>query len=196
MDIYAASKSDAMSRLGSLYNALEYPAPDKVLESFNMSYQFIECSTPGRLRDISPEMFERERAKAESTWLEAVNEARTMLRTELANLVDHLNDRLGVDEEGKPKKFKNSLVQNMNQFLELFTPRNIANDAELALVVEQCKAVLGGTTAEQIRDDSGLRSRLQHGFAGIREQVAGLVTTQGRRIVLDTQAAESWGDDI
>lgn len=195
MAVYAAVRAEAAQKLGDLYNPADYPPADEVLNQFSQSYQFIECGVPGRLKDINQAMFEREQQKAEKNWTEALTEAKTILRTQLAELVNHMADRLGVDEEGKPKKFKNTLVSNLDNFLKLFQCKNFADDSELAAVVDECKAIMAGTTAEKIRDDKALRACLSAGFDAIKAKMESLVTTAGRAIDLtESDAGDEWGD--
>lgn len=193
-DAYQALKAEAQSRLGVLFNPTEYPDVQKVRESYSMSYQFIECNTPGRLNEISTVLFERERQKAESVWRDALTEAKDMLRGQLVVLVDHMRDRLSVGSDGKPKKFKNSLVSNMSDFLTLFDARNIADDNELSAIVQRCREVLGTATSEAIRDSDTMRARIAAGFEGIASDLSGLVQDAGRSINLESSNDDNWGD--
>lgn len=191
IDAYGALKAEAQRRLGALYNPREYPSVEQVRESFGMEYQFIECGVPGRLRDISTEMFEREREKAERIWVDALDEAKLMLRGQLVELVEHMKDRLSPDADGKPKRFKNTLVPNFHEFLRLFEARNLADDAELQAVVLQCRALLDGTTSEAIRDSATLRDRIAAGMNSISEQLSSFVVSGDRRINLEESTEES-----
>jgi hypothetical protein len=191
---YNSARLEAQNKLGTLYNPNDYPSADKVRSLFVQSYQFIECNTPGQLRDLSPELFIQERDKAAQNWSNALDEARELLRGQLVGLVEHMKERMEPDAEGKPKKFKASLVANFNQFLELFDARNIASDSELQAIVEQCKQVLGNSTAEAIRDSQGLRERLAAGMESIKGALDGFVTTQGRSINLEADNSDTWGD--
>ena len=196
-DAYVALKADAQNRLQALYNPREYPSVEEVRASFAMSYQFIECGVPGRLRDISTEMFERERLKAESVWTNALDEAKSLMRSQFVELVDHMDDRLRPDEDGNPKRFKNSLVTNFMEFLRLFECRNLANDDELQALVNRCREVLGGATSQLIRDDATMRARVAGGMASIREQLSGMVIDGGRRINMessDDEPGDRFGD--
>jgi hypothetical protein len=208
--MYAAARADAQVRLGSLYDQRDYPDVQKIRESFGLSYQFIECSTPGRLAQISPAMFEREREKAAGIWSEALQEATGLLRSEMADLVAHMAERLQPGPDGKPKVFRNTLVENFTRFLTLFDARNIADDTELQAVVSECKGLLTGVDAQTIRDNDGLRASLAASMQSVKASLdaSGIVVKGSRRIKLDMPddsaavMAESpadldaWGDEL
>jgi hypothetical protein len=193
-DAYLMAKADAERRLGSLYNPTDYLAVDVVRGKFSLSYQYIEISAPGRLRDILPEIFERERDKAAAQWANAIEEARDMLRGQLAGLVEHMAERMKPGEDGKPKRFKASMVEGFQEFLGLFQARNIADDSELAAVVERCRALMSGVSADAIRSSDELRDRLAAGMDEIRGSMDGLIVSQGRRIDLGPADAAPDGD--
>jgi hypothetical protein len=177
-NIYA----DSQERLRDLWNPQEFPSEAKIRAAFTQEYRFIECSTPGRLKSINPAIFAREAEKAASQWSNALDEAKDILRVELANLVEHMRDRMQPGTDGKPKRFKKSMVENFQTFLELFDARNIADDTQLKAVVEQCKATMQGINADNIRDNDGLRSTIAASMDAIKTGLAPLVTVQGRQI--------------
>lgn len=193
-DAYQAARLDAERRLGSLYNPTDYPAVDVVRGKFSLAYQYVEIAAPGRLRDISPEIFERERDKAAAQWSNALEEARSMLRGQLAGLVEHMAERMRPGDDGKPKRFKSSMVEGFQEFLGLFQARNIAGDGELADVVERCRAIMSGVSAEGIRSSDELRGRLAAGMDELRASMDGLVVSQGRRIDLGADDGEEGYD--
>jgi hypothetical protein len=51
------------------------------------------------------------------------------LREEFAGVVRHMVERLSGEEYGTPKKFKNSMMEKMGEFLESFSDHNLFNDA-------------------------------------------------------------------
>ena len=197
-DAYVALKADAQVRLGALYNPREYPAVEAVRRSFGISYHFMECSPASRLRDISVEMFERERNKQESVWREAIEEAKQLLFSQFAGLAAHMADRLAPSEDGSRKRFNASLVPNFQEFLRLWDSRNaVVNSTELYAVIQRCKSLLQGVTTEQVKDCDSLRSSLAASFAEISNQVSSYVQDADRRIILDepeTSADVSVGD--
>ena len=100
-------------------------------------------------------------------------------------MVTNLEDRLSPGDEGKPKKFKETTVTNLQSFLEGFDIRNVANDQELAKLVAKAKEIVGGTSAPSLRSNAEFREKVCAGMASIKDQLAGLVVEKGRKFRLD-----------
>ena len=175
-DAYLMAKADAERRLGSLYNRPTIPSTSSGASSpypISISkYRRHKCGTY------------RRKFSMDSNSSNAIEEARDMLRGQLAGLVEHMAERMKPGEDGKPKRFKASMVEGFQEFLGLFQARNIADDGELAAVVERCRALMSGVSAEGIRSSDELRDRLAAGMDEIRGSMDGLIVSQGRRIDL------------
>lgn len=195
VDALPAIYSEAQTRLGALYNPAEYPDANTASGKFSLSYSFLECSAPKKLATIAPELFKKEQEKAAGIWKSAMQEAQKTLYVQLADLVDHMAERLQPTDDGKPKKFKKTLVENFQEFLSVFPALNtITNDAELAGIVEKCRATLEGCTAKELRDNDAMRDSIKASMDAIKNQLAPYVTSQGRSIDMDEpEAAEPQG---
>ena len=97
---------------------------------------------PATLKAVSGEIFVREREKAAKAWKETLEQWKALLRTGMADLVNHMVDRLSMNADGKPRVFRDSLVTDLREFLGTFDARNVANDGELAALAEKARAIL------------------------------------------------------
>jgi hypothetical protein len=84
----------AGERLLVLFNQSDYKSPSSVREAFTFNWQYVSFSTPGKLRDVSPALFEAEQQKAAQKWAEATNVIEQVLRTQMRDLVDRLREVL------------------------------------------------------------------------------------------------------
>jgi hypothetical protein len=75
--------------------------------------------------------------------------ATVALREEFAEIVRHMVERLSGEQDGKPKKFKNSIMEKMGEFLESFGDRNLFDDDKLAELVDQTRDVVSGLSTEE-----------------------------------------------
>ena len=188
MGEYRETANAAEFRLGSLYNAQDYPSESKVRAQFYMVTRYLTFSTPGQLRAVNPALFERETQKMQQQIASATEEITGMLRSAMAELVDHLIDRLSPEPGGKRKVFRDSLVGNVKDFLEVFQARNIADDRALADLVTQAERLLDGVDAGDLRDSAKLRERVTVGFQSIKATLDGmLVTAPSRKVVFDEE---------
>lgn len=173
---YETVKAAAKQKLGPLYDATDYPPVEAIREAFGFKVAILSFGMPASLETISRNIFERERENAAAQWAEALDESRAILREEMAGLVNHLVDKL----DGK-KTFRDSLVGNLDDFLGLFNARNIANDSELAAVVERARSVLSGVRAGDLRSSLSTRQRVAGAFTEIKATLDTLMVNAGGR---------------
>jgi len=181
--VYRAAVSEARSRLRDVFDESDYPSEARLRKAYSFSWQYISFNTPASLQQISRELYEQEKAKAEAHWVEAKEVITQMLRANMLDMTDHLVEKLTPGEDGKKKVFRDSAVVKFNEFLSTFAFRNVADDAELLKVVEKAKGLLKDVNAQDLRTNEALRDQVQAGFSKIKQQLAGMVTTQPRRAV-------------
>ena len=152
---YEEEREKARESLGHLFNEADYPID--VRQKFRFEWRFITMDVPGKSGILSPELYEREKEKFQTLMEETRELATVALREEFAGIVRHMVERLSGEEDGKPKKFKNSMMEKMGEFLESFGDRNLFNDDKLAEMVDQARDVVNGLSTDELRQDANLR---------------------------------------
>jgi len=180
-------KARAILEPAGLFNETEYPT-DLALR-FGFAWRFIAISTPQHLSVLTPEIFERERANFLALMEQTRNAAVASLRTEFAEFVDHLTERLFTSENAQPKIFKASSIVRFQEFLELFDDRNLFQDDELQDLVTRASDLLKDTPPEWLRDDPTFRRHIATGMAKIKTQSDQLLTDLPRRLITLPKAA-------
>ena len=99
-------KEAARIRLGSLFDRDDYPS--SLSNEFDVSWSFPSVSAPDYLRRLSPEIYRRECDRVRSQFSKSVEMAEQMFQDQLAELVEHLVERLSADESGKKKTFRDT----------------------------------------------------------------------------------------
>ncbi|MEE8591623.1 MAG: DUF3150 domain-containing protein [Spirochaetia bacterium] len=180
---YHYLRSLARIYLGELFNELDYPVD--IRRKFSFSWRFVILDVPdGQMGVLSPEVYEREKAKFVKTMEEARELAVLSLREEFASMVDRITERFGNGPDGKPKVFKNTTVTGFYEFFETFKERNIFRDAELAELVEQAKSILGGESAEKIRSNDHVKERIRSRMEEVESAMADIFERPRRKIVI------------
>jgi hypothetical protein len=165
---YPGLIASAKKRLGPLFDASQYPPVEVIRREFNFDWQVVEISTPDvKLRGVSQALFEKEKKKAELVWTNAVGQINAALAEGMADVVRHLSDRLGAGDE-PPKRFRESAIKRVTDFLDTFAQRNLAGDADLAKLVGDAKKLLSGVDAKELKREAGTRKRVVAGFAVIK----------------------------
>lgn len=158
-------------RLGSLWEGADFPTPQAVREKFVFEFQVLELQTPGKLKAINKELYQRELAKIQNVWEGASEKIVSVLLEEFGKLTAHMADRLTPSADGKPKVFRDSLTKNMLEWFELFEARNLSGDEQLKAMVVKARNLVVGIDIETIRESEGLRNDLAKEFSAIKEEV-------------------------
>lgn len=182
-NIYPTMMEENQPKLRKLHNENDYLTGVQVYDSFSMSWQFVQLSTPTDLESVSSEILKQERDKMQGRLNEAFEEARLLLRETCLNLVAHLRNSLENDAHGAPKRLASSTVRNLQEFLNNFNLRDITNDGELSELITQAKNLTNGIDAESLRTMDGLRARVRGELGLIEESITKtLIVEPTRRI--------------
>lgn len=164
--------------LGPLFSRGDYAPVGDFLAAFQIDCLWLKLGVPEGLPEALRAEFSEE---LHGRFAQAEEEIFTTLRTQFAELIEHAADILTPGEDGKPKKFQASTLENIGQFIAVFQDRNIFCDDQLQAVVEQARALMTGVSAEKIRKDGSVREEAARRFGEIRQQLDGLVTIQAGR---------------
>ncbi len=181
---YAALKASAREQLGRLYNPADYPV--SLLGLFAMSWDFPSVEAPSYLRELSPELYEQETQRVQARFEQAVELAEQAFTEELAKLVSHLTERLSGDDDGKPKVFRDTAVENLSDFFDRFRSLNVRSSDQLEQLVEQCRSIIRGASPQKLRDSTALRQQVATQLASVGSVLDGLLVERPRRRILRT----------
>ena len=179
---YDELRTAARNRLGSLYNSGDYPASLRGL--FGIAWEFPSVEPPEYLSQLSPRLFEQECERVTARFDEAVQLAEEAFVTELNRLVSHLSDRLSGQEDGRPKVFRDTAVENLREFFTRFQQLNVRSNADLDTLVDQARRILRGVEPQQLRDNAARRQQVASQLAGVQASLDGLMVDRPRRSIL------------
>jgi len=188
VDEYPARVKAARDRLGPLFNPDDYPDADSVRAAFSMETKYLGFSTPERLKRISGEIWKREKDKAAREIASFTEQTRQLLRAQAAGLLQKMIERLSPKDDGSQKVFRDSLVENVNEFLATFADKNIAEDGELAGLMDKARKIMAGVNPEALRTDDQLRARIATQAAEITKTLDTMIIDRPKRkIDLDAE---------
>ena len=179
---YAELKRAARQRLGSLYNEADYPASLQYL--FGVEWDFPSVEPPEYLRQLSPHLYQEECRRVQQRFDEAVRLAEEAFLGELAKLVGHLTERLSGTEDGKPKVFRDSAVENLSEFFGRFRQLNIGSNDQLDQLVDQVQSIVRGVNPQELRDKNSLRQYVATELSAVQATLDGLLVDRPRRNIL------------
>jgi len=177
--VYQDLKQDARERLGSLYNEADYP-PTLVGE-FGLTWEVKSVEPPDYLRDLNPELYERQLEYTQQRFAAAVELAEQAFTAELAEMVEHLVERLTPEPDGKRKTFKNSSIENLHEFFDRFRNLSVRSNEDLDRLVDQCHNLVDGVDPKELRDSVDLRNAVRDSLSEVSEQLAPMIVDKPRR---------------
>jgi hypothetical protein len=134
---------------------------------------------------LSPALYEQERARMEARFEEAVALAERAFTEEFARLVEHLTERItGAGEDGQPRVFRDSAVANLSDFFARFRELNVRSNEQLDELVERAQRAVRGVAAQDLRDSQALRHRVAGQLAQVQSALDGLLVERPRRRIL------------
>ncbi len=179
---YAELRMAARNRLGRLFSEADYPS--SLTGLFDVSYDFPSVEPPHYLRQLSPQLYEQESARIAARFDEAVQLAEQAFLSELDKLVSHLTERLSGTVDGRPKVFRDSAVENLNEFFDRFKHLNIRSNEQLEDMVARARDVVQGVQPQQLRDNQTLRQHVASQLAGVQSTLDGMLVDRPRRAIL------------
>lgn len=135
---YDEMLDEARKRLGTLFHADEYPDPQRLGLSFRFGWVYKPIP---RSEDVTvpmtQERLDQLRESIEANVQQAVAGAVEDLYRRLHEVVGHVADRLTVDDKGDALVFRNGLIDNVREVVELMPKLNVTNDKRLIAVAKE-----------------------------------------------------------
>jgi hypothetical protein len=168
--------------LGSLFNDADYPDAEKIRDSYGLETRYLALDLPNNLGNASREVFDRERQRVAKELESAAEQVRLVQRAQLTELVGGLLDRLSPGPEGRKRILKRGgVLDKLAEFLGRYGALNVADDAELAVVVKRAQEILVGVDCEEIRSNEGMAQYVRDEMTEVRRSLEPLVQDAPRR---------------
>ena len=187
--VYPAQIDMARMRLRALYNATDYPPVSQMREAFDFQWRYLTLDVPETINNL---LVKEQREKAEADLAVEMDEIRLALRSAFAELISHAASALSPGPENKPKVFRDSLVDNLDQFFRYFDARNLSGDNALADLVERARAVMRGVTPDDLRKDLSTRQLVQQTMEQVKKTITeGAMLKPTRRFTMAPELAHA-----
>jgi hypothetical protein len=180
-------KQAAAQRLGSLFNPADYPTT--LVGLFGVSWDYPNIEPPDYLIGLSPDLYRQEQERVKARFEEAVQLAEQAFLDEFAKLVAHLSERIsGTNEDGSPKVFRDSAVDNVHEFFERFRSLNVRSNQQLDELVAQAQRAVRGIAAQDIRDSQAVRQGVAQQLSRVQTSLDAMLIDRPRRRLLRNAA--------
>ena len=159
----------AAFQLGNLFDRSEYPEAETLAKRFKFSVNYLPVPMAGDFRvDINEESKAEIIASCEGLYQERLNNAMKDAWGRLHECLTRMSDRLGsdvVEEEGgtktKNRVFRDSLVDNAVELVNLLKHFNLTNDATMEQARIELQQAIGVYDADDLRDNCVARDTVK-----------------------------------
>lgn len=166
-------KIEEAERVWGLRAVRGLPAPDKAAKQFGIDFRLTQLDVP---EGLPPEIREVEEAKLRKAFADAEQAIVAALWGEFKAMLEDVTKKLEVNGDGKKKVFRDTLFDDIAQFVAGFKNKNVFNDTRLTELVKQANELIvkvGGAdnaeSAQRMRDYEGLREQTKKAFTALTE---------------------------
>ena len=164
--------------LGKLFRIEDYPSKDRLRDRFSIRYRITPVPDADHfIARLASEDTERVKRDIESHIEEQLHDAVGDLYRRLAEAVERVSERLDEAEDGKPLVFRDTMISNIRDLVDVVPRLNIFGDQRLASLCEQVKDRIAGVEPDSLRPsktfDPVARDRVKRDADALLEQFAG-----------------------
>ena len=158
MAAYAWEVSAAQVRLGALFNHMDYPSPHTLRDKFNFAINYMPVPEAGDFRlDIGNEA-QRQIAEHYNNYYQTqLKTAMQDVWTRAHSALTKMSERLDYADNQTKKIFRDSLVDNVLEVVELMDTCNITGDTHMSAIKTKLRDALSGVTPDALRQDEYYR---------------------------------------
>ena len=164
--------------LGKLFRIEDYPSKEALQGKFGLRYRIIPVPDADHfMAKLASDDTDRVKRDIESQIEERLHDAVGDLYRRLGEAVERVSERLQEDGEGKPLVFRDSMIGNIRDLVDVVPRLNIFGDGELAQLCEQVKEKIAGVEPDALRPsksfDPVARARVKRDADALAERFAG-----------------------
>ena len=172
VSVYPSLVEEAKKNLNGMFNSLEYPSQEKIKEKFyfNVDIEPIPCGKDFRV-SLSKEEMEKIKIETDNRVKEAEQLAIKNLWQRLAEPIRHIAEKL----KEKDSIFRNSMIENLNDVLNIIPDLNLTEDKELENIVKECREKLTIFSPQDLREQKNARKSTLQSAEEILKRMEGYV---------------------
>lgn len=145
--------SAAAFQLGDLFNRDEYPEAEKIVSKFKFTVNYLPVPMAGDFRiDIGEEAKAELVKNCERAYNDRLNNAMKDAWGRLHECLMRMSERLADNEKGEKKIFRDSLVENAVELVDLLKHFNLTGDTNMELARNELAVAIMNHDADNLRE--------------------------------------------
>ena len=164
--------------LGKLFRIEDYPSKEALQGKFSIRYRIAAVQDAENfMAKLATDDIERVKRDIECDIEERLHDAAGDLYRRLGEAVERVSERLQEDENGKPLVFRDTMISNVRDLVDVVPRLNIFGDDELARLCEQVKDRIASVEPDALRPsktfDPAARAQVKRDADALAEKFAG-----------------------
>lgn len=159
LDAYDWEINQAEVKLGDMFNRGDYPSKEELQTKFK--FQLVQMPLPeaGDFRlDINTEAHELLKKQYQDHYTNQLNSAMKDIWDKAYEALSKMSERLDYKDRDTKKIFRDSLVDNVMDVVELLSLCNVTGNQQMSAMKEKLENALLGVTPDALREDEYLRT--------------------------------------
>jgi hypothetical protein len=145
--------SAAAFQLGDLFNRDEYPEAEKIVNKFKFTVNYLPVPMAGDFRiDIGEEAKAELVKNCERAYNDRLNNAMKDAWGRLHECLMRMSERLADNEKGEKKIFRDSLIENAVELVDLLKHFNLTGDTNMELARNELAVAIMNHDADDLRE--------------------------------------------
>jgi hypothetical protein len=146
-------------KLGDLFSRDDYPTVETLRRKFAFSINYMPLPDAGDFRvDIGNEALNEVQQKYQDFYTKQYNTAMNDVWTRLHKALTSMSERLDYTDKENKKIFRDTLVSNVTDMIELLRVCNVTNSSQMAAMADSLEEAMSGVTPDALRDDDTFRA--------------------------------------
>jgi hypothetical protein len=159
LDSYNDEVIDVQMKLGDLFSRDDYPTVETLRRKFAFTINYMPLPDAGDFRvDIGNEALTEVQQKYQDFYTKQYNTAMNDVWTRLHKALTSMSERLDYTDKENKKIFRDTLVSNVTDMIELLRVCNVTNSSQMAAMADSLEEAMSGVTPDALRDDDTFRA--------------------------------------
>ena len=155
---YTWEISRAQARLGDLFRREDYPTEESIRSKFSFTISYIPLPDAGDFRiDIGNEQQQVLKDHYSEYYSKQLASAMDDVWQRTYKALSNMSERLDYSGNDKKKIFRDTLVDNVIDMVELLTVCNVTGDGKMTRMANKLEDALRGVTPDGLRQSESLR---------------------------------------
>ena len=150
---------DVQLKLGDLFSYDDYPTVETLDRKFAFRTNYMPLPDAGDFRvDIGNEALREVQETYADFYAKQYNTAMNDVWTRLHKALSNMSDRLDYGSKEDKKIFRDSLVDNVNDMIELLRVCNVTGSTQMTQMALKLEEAMSGVTPDGLREDDTFRA--------------------------------------